>query len=381
MNADAPRDCGSAVIAHYPYPIKLTPSFRTRIWGREDLSELYPSRPTESERIGEVWLTADDNLVSNGPFSGKTLGALCRATGGAIIGGARHAAYPASLASFPLLVKFLFTSDKLSLQVHPSDDYANRREQSTGKTEMWHVLKADEGARLAVGFRKELGASLATNRENFRQAIASGELEQMLNWMEVREGDTFFVPAGCVHAIGAGLILCEIQQNSDITYRLYDYNRTGTDGRPRALHVEKALDVIEWQTPGGRTEPLAFDGAATQRLCLAACPYFASEKFFLRDSIDCQSKGRFEIWIGIEGEAVFEAAGERVHCGKGEVLIVPASAARFSICSHAQSIFLRSYAPDLERDIAAPLRARGYTQSQLSRVLFPARPLRAAEAT
>jgi mannose-6-phosphate isomerase len=380
LNADAPRDCGSAVTAHYPYPIKLTPSFRARIWGREDLSNLYPGRLKESERIGEVWLTADDNLVSNGPCSGQTLGALCTESGGAIIGAARRPADPASSASFPLLVKFLFTSDKLSLQVHPSDDYARRREKSPGKTEMWHVLKADAGARLAVGFRRELVASLATNRDKLLQAIASGELEQMLNWMEAREGDTFFVPPGCVHAIGAGLILCEIQQNSDITYRLYDYNRIGTDGHPRALHVEKALDVIEWQTQGGRTEPLAFDGAAAQRLCLAACPYFATEKVFLRDSIDCENKGRFEIWIGIEGEALFETAGESIHCGKGEVLIVPARAARFCLRPLAASIFLRSYEPDLDRDIAAPLRARGFSESQLSRILFSARPHRRAEA-
>ena len=380
MNADSLNNCGSAATDSYPYPILLTPSFRARIWGRKNLSDIYPSRTSDGERIGEVWLTADDNLVSSGPGSGKTLDALCRASGNAIVGTARQAPGRPSWVTFPLLAKFLFTSDKLSLQVHPSDDYANRVEESAGKTEMWHVLKADPGARLAIGFLPELVASPVPNREKLRQAIASGELEQMLNWLEVREGDTYFVPAGCVHAIGAGLILCEIQQNSDVTYRLYDYNRTGTDGRPRTLHVEKALDVIDWHSPGGRTEPLAFGDGAALRMCLAACPYFATEKFFLRDSIQCETNERVELWIGIDGKADFEAGGQRVSCGKGEAVVVPASASRFSIHPQAPSAFLRCYEPDLARDIVMPLRAMGYSENQLSRVLFPARSPGTGEA-
>ncbi len=134
-------------------------------------------------------------------------------------------------ADLPLLVKFVFTSERLSVQVHPNDEFAAAHENSRGKTEMWYVLRADPGARLAIGFRE------AISRERLRESALSGEIEQLLNWIEVQAGDAFFVPAGTVHAIGGGLALCEIQQHSDITYRLYDY------GRPRELHLDKAMQV------------------------------------------------------------------------------------------------------------------------------------------
>jgi mannose-6-phosphate isomerase len=170
---------------------RIAPSFRERVWG---VTKLEPWFPNPKERIGEVWFENSGEL--------------------------------------PLLVKFVFTSAKLSVQVHPDDAYARERHNCSGKTEMWHVLAAEPGAKIAAGFREPI------TPERIREAALSGEIENLLEWHDASAGDTFFIPAGTVHAIGPGLVLCEIQQNSDITYRLYDY------GRPRELHLEHALNVI-----------------------------------------------------------------------------------------------------------------------------------------
>lgn len=172
---------------------RLKPRFLEKVWGSRRLRPLYPGK---GKRIGEVWLESSEPL--------------------------------------PLLLKFLFTTDKLSVQVHPDDDYAQKHHNSLGKTEMWHVVHAEPGAQLAVGFREPI------TKDRLRAAISdptSNELETMLDWREAHSGDTFFIPAGTVHAIGAGLVLCEVQQQSDITYRLYDY------GRPRELHIEHGVAV------------------------------------------------------------------------------------------------------------------------------------------
>ena len=207
-----------------------------------------------------------------------------------------------------------------------------------------------------------------------RAAVESGGIEQMLNWMEVRAGESFFVPAGTVHAIGAGLVLCEIQQNSDLTYRFYDYNRPGSDGRPRPLHVDKALDVLAWETLGGRTSPLECGEDKQIRMCLAACSHFATEKWKVENPIQCSTARQFEIWIGIEGESEWEVGGQRWPFRKSDGMIIPADVPGFSIIPVSPCVFLRTFVPDLERDVIAPLRARGYSESQLREVCFLPQP-------
>jgi len=315
--------------------------------------------------VGEVWLTADDNRIASGPLAGKSLGELCRSCGPGLLGRSCPETGLDGGAAFPLLVKFIFTGEKLSVQVHPSDDYARQAHGCSGKTEMWHVLHAETGARLALGFREEMPCP---DRETLLNAIQSGAVEHWLNWVEVRAGDTFFVPAGTVHAIGAGLVLCEIQQNSDITYRLFDYNRG------RQLHVNQALGVMQWRTNGARTEPLYYAGVEVRRQCLVACPYFAVEKIELDRSVPFRTERGFDIWIGIEGAAEFDMEGQCVNCGKGEALIVPAPAPPFVIQPLPAATFLRIFEPDLRSDILEPLRASGYSEQQLRRVCFPERP-------
>jgi mannose-6-phosphate isomerase len=205
-------------------PTRIEPRFVERVWGRTDLSPLWGR---QERRIGEVWF----------PLPGD----------------------------FPLLVKFIFTDERLSVQVHPDDAFAREHENSRGKTEMWHILAAKPGATIALGFREPL------DKQRLRESIADGSVEHLLNWVPVKTGDTLFAGAGTVHAIGGGICLCEIQQNSDVTYRLYDY------GRPRELHVEKGIAVSQTVPADGRrefpvrcehfeTEMLAFDGVAESRV-------------------------------------------------------------------------------------------------------------------
>lgn len=364
------------------YPLKLEPIFVERVWGQEDLSFLYASRPAEPRRVGEVWLTGDQNPITNGAWAGTALGELARQNPQALLGSSVGRPLIGPGPAFPLLIKFLFTTDKLSVQIHPPDAYAQARENSAGKTEMWHVLQAEPGAQLAVGFRQALAHGPRVERNELRKAVESGAIEAMLDWTEVREGDTFFVPAGTVHAIGAGLVLCEIQQNSDVTYRFYDYNRPGMDGQPRPLHIEQALDVLEWRTSGGRTTPLeridALLGAPSAglvtRLCLAACPYFATEKLSLDSSYPHPGRGRLEIWIALTGETRIEAGGEFVDCRRGEVVVLPASLNSVSIHALSPAVFLRTFPPDLEADIISPLSAQGFSEEQLRRVCFFPQP-------
>jgi mannose-6-phosphate isomerase len=221
-------------------PQRLIPDFREKIWGA---TKLAPWFPDSDRKIGEVWFDA----------------------------------------GLPLLAKFLFTSEKLSVQVHPDDVYAQRHHASRGKTEMWHILAAEPGAQIAAGFREPL-----TDRQ-LRAAAESGAIEEMLAWHDARPGDTFFIPAGTVHAIGGGLALCEIQQNSDVTYRLYDY------GRPRELHLEHGAAVSCLGPHQARTEA---DGET-----LVACDHFVTRKLHGENSREFKLEGRgFLIVISGEGE-------------------------------------------------------------------------------
>jgi mannose-6-phosphate isomerase len=212
---------------------RLIPDFRERVWGSTRLEPWYPN---PDKKIGEVWFEDQPPL--------------------------------------PLLVKFIFTTEKLSVQVHPGDEYARKHHGSRGKTEMWHILAAEPGARIAAGFTQSLTES------ELREASQSGEIETLLNWIDARPGDTFFIPAGTVHAIGAGLALCEIQQNSDVTYRLYDY------GRPRELHLDHGVTV-------SRRDP-----CDARRGAEVSCEYFQTRMIGSgRRAVESDS----ELWIAIRG--------------------------------------------------------------------------------
>ena len=239
-------------------PLQIYPIFRERVWGRESLAPFFSENPG-NKRIGEVWFTFEENLTS----SGKTLGEVLRSDPG-ILGEAADRRHPGIC---PLLLKLIFTSERLSVQVHPGDEYAERHHDSLGKTEAWYVLDSQPPGEVAVGFKEEL------TRERLKRAVQSAEIERLLDWRKVHTGETIFVPAGTVHAIGAGLTICEVQENSDITFRLYDY------GRPRELHLEDGLQVASLGLHKSVGPPVPL---TNWRDHLVECKYFRMERLRLK---------------------------------------------------------------------------------------------------
>jgi mannose-6-phosphate isomerase len=258
-------------------PRRLTPRFLEKVWGA---THLEPWFPDSTQKIGEVWLEGDPGL--------------------------------------PLLIKFLFTTGKLSVQVHPGDEYAAEHHQSLGKTEMWHVVRAEPGAKIAAGFHQQV------TKTQLEVAARSGEIENLLEWFDARPGDTFFLPAGTVHAIGPGLALLEIQQNSDITYRLYDY------GRPRELHMEQGIAVSSLGPHAARVVP---NGDV-----LVDCPYFTASRFELRGGEQIATSSLHTYLIVIEGTCV--VSGVITNAGEGWYL-PPGSSAE--VAGTAISLLIRAH--------------------------------------
>lgn len=295
-------------------PLRLLPSYREKIWGATALEPWF--RASEA-KIGEVWFTFDENRTEDG----RVLLDLMREYGPAFVGTDR------SWDSFPLLVKFIFTSDRLSVQVHPDDERAREWEHCPGKTEMWHVLRADADASIALGFKH------AITPERLRESALSGEIEDLLRWFPAHAGDTFFTPPGTVHAIGSGLALVEIQQNSDITYRLYDY------GRPRPLHLDKAIAVSDPKPHPGTSAPVDL-GDGRQRL--ACSQHFVTELVaYEREAVYRPEPGRIHTLIVIQGSGKFDGRP----FGPGEVWLVPASADPFPVSVESPVRLLRTYVP------------------------------------
>lgn len=244
-------------MANFQLPFLLTPLFKERVWGRKRLLPFFPDVSTrDTELIGEAWFTSNQNLTSSGISLGEVLTAHPGVLG--------TAADPQNPGICPLLVKLLFTSERLSVQVHPDDVYAKAHHKSLGKTEAWYVVDAEPYAEIALGLKKPLSAHL------FQQAIPSGRIEKLLAWHKIHPGDTVLVPAGTIHAIGAGLIVCEVQENSDITYRLWDYGRAA-----RELHIQHGTAV-------SKREPYEFHPHSTPitpgRDALTKSDYFRMER-------------------------------------------------------------------------------------------------------
>jgi mannose-6-phosphate isomerase len=312
------------------YPLLLLPEFSPRPWGATDLSPIYAGRKFP-EKIGEAWLTGDECRVANGPLAGQRLADLAERYGRTLVGEAAR-----EPNRFPLLVKFLFPHDKLSVQVHPDDACAQRVGQPWGKTECWYVLHAEKGAQVALGLRPGV-----THRQ-LEQAIRETRAEELLNWIDIHTGEMIYVAGGTVHAISPGSILVETQQSSDTTYRLYDY------GRPRPLHLEQGLQAVKERTGSGKVKNAASNG--WQRQELIASPFFRVEKFALREprELTTMEEGRrlVEILVALNGCGVLEAAGAPpVTFVPGEAVVVPACVGDFRVRPQWSVEFLRALVP------------------------------------
>ena len=335
-----------------------------RLWGARDLSPLFPEMTNLPEPIGELWLTGERAVFENGPWEGKSVGEIWRSLPAEVLGtdvprGER----------FPLLTKFLFPRDRLSIQVHPNDDYARRKEKQPGKTEMWYIVQATPGAAILLGLKPGVEESV------LRAAIASGRAEECLERVAVRAGDAFFIPPGTVHSIGPDMIVAEIEEYSDLTYRLYDFQRRDASGKPRELHVEKGLEVIQQSRmagpAGGRLSPIVFSRKHLTEKFVVACRYFAVECWEFDQVIGGVPRPRrFELLIFLEGEGRIEHGASQVEYRQGQVWLIPAALGYFRLQPARATKLLRTFVPDLARDWIEPLRERGASEAEWSRITF-----------
>ena len=313
----------------------MLPGFDPRPWGTQDLSPIYPNHKF-AEKIGEAWLSGDECRVANGPLTGKTLAQLSEQHQRELVGEAAR-----DPRRFPLLLKFLFPHEKLSVQVHPDDEQAVRVGQPWGKTECWYVAHARPGSQIALGLKPGVTA------QQLEDAIHQQHAEELLNWINVYAGDMIYVAGGTVHTLGPGSIIVETQQQSDTTYRLYDY------GRPRELHLKDGMAAVKEKVCSGKVvRPAPSDlGGGNRRAPLVAAPYFVVDMFEAKEplelsTLDDSGKSSVQILVAVEGCGVVEARGmEPVTLAKGDAIVVPACIGEFGVRPQWALEFLRAYVP------------------------------------
>ncbi len=317
--------------------LKFEPILKEKIWGGEKLIHLLNKNSTKVN-IGESWeisdVESDTSIVANGDLKGKDLKELIAAYKGDLVG---ESVYTHFGEKFPLLIKFIDAKEALSIQLHPNDALAKERHNSFGKTEMWYVLQADEKANLIVGFQKEVTS------EEYVKNLENKTLLAVLNVDEVSEGDVYFIPTGRVHAIGAGVLLAEIQQTSDVTYRIYDWDRPNPDGTFRDLHTEEALDAIEYKVQDSyKTEYIKKENVASE---IVSCPYFTTNVLPITKNIqiDHTDKDSFVIYMCVKGEVAFKYQNQQEKLQQGETILVPASIKEFAIDATTSSELLEVY--------------------------------------
>jgi mannose-6-phosphate isomerase len=371
-----------------PEPFRIDPIFSERIWGTHSLAPLFPNQIHLREPIGEAWLTGLDCRIATGAFAGKTLreawqqmppdwrGSFFSRRGleplhqGDV---KEESAVPktdqGTFDDFPLLVKFIFPNDKLSIQVHPDDAYAAAHEQAAGgrgKTEMWHAISAEPGAQVLVGLKP------GVDKAKFLEALAAHTIEDLFEALPVHTGDTFFVPAGTPHTIGPKMILCEVQEYSDLTYRIYDYDRLDAHGKPRELHIEKALAVMDFGPPkGGKVSPVALNPGDHQAKLLCACPYFAVERLkFSEPQKFPPVPEHFRLLIILSGRGNLGWPDTAARYNPGECWLLPATLGQATLHPLQPTTLLHAYVPNLPA-FRQHLLASGLSAAAISQSLFP----------
>lgn len=309
------------------YPLQFDPILKERIWGGEKLKTVLKKDIT-SNITGESWelstVDGDVSIISNGAFKGISLQELIDQNPDAILG---TKVYERFGTQFPLLFKFLDAKEDLSIQVHPNDQLAKKRHNSFGKTEMWYIMQADPGARIIVGFKEQ------SNPAEYIEQLQSKNLLSILEQIPVKEGDVFFLETGTVHAIGAGILLAEIQQTSDITYRIYDFDRVDASGKTRELHVDMALDAINY---GVVQTQKSYKKDTNVFNDVVDCPYFTTNLLPLQGTIEIDKTSEsFTVYMCVEGYFEITYGNEVYNYEKGATVLIPAAMNLFKISGNA----------------------------------------------
>ena len=346
-----------------PVLTRIEPIFSPRPWGARSLAPLFPEKTNLAEPLGEAWLTALDSRIANGPFAGRTLGAAWRAMPEEWRG--THAQH---FRDFPLLAKFLFPNDKLSIQVHPDDAYAAQFEKGAGgrgKTEMWHIVDARPGAELLLGLKP------GVTKEDFVAAVNNKTVEDLFVRHQVHNGETYFVDAGTQHAILPGMVVCEVQEYSDLTYRVFDYGRVDSSGRARELHLEKALEVTRFDgTRSGKMQPLSLHSPDANKHLLAACDFFATERWDCDRTTHIEGDpSEFQLLIILHGHGALHDADAAYPYQAGQAWFVPAALELALLQPHEPTSLLRVVVPEANR-LAAQLTNLGFEQKEIARVVI-----------
>ena len=308
------------------YPIKLKPAFKDYLWGGTRLRDDF-GKDCDFDKIAESWELSchkdGNSVVADGEFAGLTLAQYIEKEGKSVLGTNCE-----KFENFPILIKLIDAKDNLSVQVHPNNEYAQRVEGEYGKTEMWYVVDCDEGASLLYGFKHNI------TKEEFRERIENNTLLEVTNNVPVHKGDVFFIESGTLHAIGKGILIAEIQQNSNTTYRIYDYGRVGKDGKPRELHVEKAKEVTNLvppkYPPTAQGAPTAIEGG--KETLLRSCEYFNVNKLELDGTTKLTAgEGSFNSLLVLDGAFEIAAGSEKASAKKGDSLFITAGTGEYTV--------------------------------------------------
>lgn len=315
-------------------PLFLRPTLKDYLWGGTKLKTQF-NKQSDLEKVAESWELAchkdGNSYILNGEFKGLTLSDYIEKNGKKVIGTNGE-----KFDNFPVLIKLIDAKDNLSVQVHPDNDYAMRVEGENGKTEMWYIVDCDEGASLLYGFKDNI------TPEEFKKRIEENTLLEVTNSVEVHKGDVFFIKSGTLHAIGKGIVIAEIQQNSNTTYRIYDYGRVGVDGKPRQLHVDKAIEVTDLcpAKPYKTGDLINFDGYTLKEL--SSCEYFKVYNLQINDKADLVvDKTSFNSLLVLDGNGSLEVNGKKYELIKGNSIFIPANFGGYRITGKLQIILTK----------------------------------------
>ncbi len=325
-------------MSHKLYPIRFKPIYKELIWGGEKLREEY--RKSDAPKMtGESWEISmvEDNIsvVSNGFLKGNTLEEITEVYMGDMVG---DSIYDKFGTFFPILIKFIHSNDNLSIQVHPDDTYAKEHHGENGKTEMWYILEAEKDAKLIAGFNRNM------DQKGFLKSLKEGTLVDVMNFEPVEKGDVLFMPTGRIHALGPGIVLAEIQQTSDMTYRIYDWGRTDPDGNPRELHIDHAVEVMDFTLHENYKTP--YTPLLNSSVRLASCPYFTTQYLEFDQPVDKDYNliDSFVIYMCMEGKVdIHYSGGEPDVLQKGDTILIPAALKELSLIPQEKSTLLEIF--------------------------------------